>query len=315
MRVVTGSGREGALESEGSLAERELSFLVRLAQAAASTQKPDELLELIIGEATSAMGTDVCSLYLFTPRGRELLLTATNGLNEKMVGKATMRVGEGITGWVAETRRPAVVPDVSEEPHWKWVPGLDEDRFRSMLSVPIESGPRMVGVLNVQRAELRAFDSGDIDFLRAIAGQVAGILERSELQRRMEVQLAEIQLSHDIHERFTKLSLEGAGIASILEVVGSLAGGRTALYAADGYRVRGVGVSSDGMPPRIHVPQPLAQPGAREVRINAGRPARALDVVPVRAGADLLGLLAGAVDEETVDSHGTRRGLEAGATV
>jgi sugar diacid utilization regulator/putative methionine-R-sulfoxide reductase with GAF domain len=302
-------------EADSSLAARELSFLVRLAQAAASTQRPDELLELIIREATSAMGTDVCSLYLLTSRGRELLLTATNGLNETMVGKVVMRVGEGITGWVAETRRPAVVADVSKEPHWKWVPGLDEDRFHSMLSVPIEAGPRLVGVLNVQTAQKRDFDSGDIDFLRAIAGQVAGILERSELQRAMEVQLAEIQLSHDIHERFTKLSLEGAGIPSILEVVGSLAGGRAALYSADGYRIRGVGEASDGMPARIHVPSPLAQAGAREVRINAGRPARALDLVPVRAGPDVLGLLAVGVDEKTVDSHGRRRALEHGATV
>jgi sugar diacid utilization regulator/putative methionine-R-sulfoxide reductase with GAF domain len=315
MRAAPDFGIEAAVASDSSLAERELSFLVRLAQAAAATQMPDELLDLIIGEATSAMGTDVCSLYLVTSPGRELLLTATNGLNVKMVGKVVMRVGEGITGWVAETRRPAVVPDVSKEPHWKWVPGLDEDRFQSMLSVPIESGPRLVGVLNVQTVDLRDFTSADIDFLRAIAAQVAGILERSELQRRMEVQLGEIQLSHDIHERFTKLSLEGAGISSILEVVGALAGGKAALYSSDGYRVRGVGVSSDGMPPRIHVPVPLAQAGAREVRINAGRPARALDVVPVRAGADLLGLLAVAVDEQTVDSHGRRRALEHGSTV
>ncbi len=315
MQVAAGGGVEAGLQADSSLAARELSFLVRLAQAAASTQKPDELLELIIGEATSAMGTDVCSLYLLTSPGRELLLTATNGLNEKMVGKVVMRVGEGITGWVAESRLPAVVPDVSEEPHWKWVPGLDEDRFHSMLSVPIEAGPRLVGVLNVQTVNRRAFDSGDIDFLRAIAAQVAGILERSELQRRMEVQLGEIQLSHDIHERFTKLSLEGAGISSILEVVGALAGGRAALYSPDGYRVRGVGEASDGMPPRIHAPTPLAQAGAREVRITAGRPARPLDVVAVRAGADLLGLLAVAVDAQTVDSHGRRRALEHGSTV
>jgi len=94
---------------DSGLAARELSFLVRLAQAAASTQRPDELLDLIIRESTSAIGTDVCSLYLLTPSG-ELLLTATNGLNENMVGKVTMKVGEGITGWVAETRRQAVVP-------------------------------------------------------------------------------------------------------------------------------------------------------------------------------------------------------------
>jgi signal transduction protein with GAF and PtsI domain len=71
--------RMRAAEVDSSLATRELGFLVRLAQAAASTQRPDELLELIIREATSAMGTDVCSLYLLTPKGGDLLLTATTG--------------------------------------------------------------------------------------------------------------------------------------------------------------------------------------------------------------------------------------------
>ena len=305
--------------ADSSLAARELGGLVRLAQAAASTQRPDELLALIIREATSAMGTDVCSLYLLIPPGRDLLLTATNGLSENMVGKVRMRVGEGITGWVAETRQPVVAPDVSRDPHWKWVPGLDEDRFHSMLSVPIESGPRLVGVLNAQAAERRDFNAGDIDFLRAIAGQVAGILERSELQRRLESQLAEIQLSHDIHERFTKLSLDGAGTRAILEAVGALAGGPAALYSADGFRVRGLGDAAEELPSRIHVPQQAVQGTAREVRISAGRPARPIDVVPVRAGPDLLGLLAiGLHDAEIVGSaagQGRLRALEHGSTV
>lgn len=299
---------------DSSLAGRELSFLVRLAQAAASTQKPDELLELIIRETTSAIGTDVCSLYLLTAAGTELLLTATNGLNENMVGKVRMKVGEGITGSVAETRRAAVVPDVGKDPRWKWVPGLDEERFHSMASVPIESGPRLVGVINVQSTDRREFDSGDIDFLRAIAAQVAGILERSELQRRTEVQLATIQLSHDIHERFTRLSLESAGIPSILKVLGSLAGGPAALYSPDGYRVRGQGEPSDGMPARIHVPASFGAT-AREARITAGRPSRPIDVVPVRAGPDVLGLLAVGVAEVPVDGEGRRRALEHGSTV
>src|SRR5438874_9883128 len=122
--------RRGA---DSNLAARELGFLVRLAQAAASTQKPDELLALIIGEATSAMGTDVCSLYLLLPSGRELLLTATNGLNENMVGKVKMKVGEGITGFVAESRSPAVEADVRRDSHWKRGPGRDEDGGVSLL--------------------------------------------------------------------------------------------------------------------------------------------------------------------------------------
>lgn len=301
--------------SDSTLAARELGFLVRFAQAAASTQKPDELLDLIIHEATTAMGTEVCSLYLLMPSGRELLLTATNGLNENMVGKAKMKVGEGITGHVAQTRSPSVVADVSRDPHWKWVPGLDEDRFHSMLSVPIEAGPRLVGVLNAQATERREFNTSDIDFLRAIAGQVAGILERSELQRRLEAQLAEIQLSHDIHERFTKLSLEGAGIGSILEAVGALAGGPAALYSADGHRVRGAREASDGMPARLQVPSATASGGAREVRISYGRPPRPIDLVPVRAGADVLGLLAVGLEDQAADNQGRLRALEHGSTV
>ena len=287
------------------LALRELGFLQRLAQAAASTQRPEELVELIIRETTSALGTDVCSVYLLDAGGVSLDLSATNGLNERMIGRVTMRVGEGITGWVAETRRPAVVPDVTRDAHWKWIPGLDRQQLRSMASVPIEAGDRLVGVLNVQTAAVREYTPADVDFLRAIASQVAGFLERSELQRRTELQLAEIQLSHEIHERFTRLSLEGAGLHAILEAVGSLAGGTAALYNSDGYRLAG-----DGLPARLPVPK-----GQDEQRVEAGRPARPVDLVPVRAGADLLGVLGVGVPDEPVDPEGRRRALEHGATV
>jgi sugar diacid utilization regulator/putative methionine-R-sulfoxide reductase with GAF domain len=296
-----------------SLAVRELEFLQRLAQAAASTEEADELLDLIIRETTSAMGTDVCSLYLLDASGEELALTATNGLNERMVGKVTMKVGEGVTGWVAETRRPLVVPDVANDPHWKWIPGLDQQRFRSMLSVPIEAGSRLVGALNVQTVAQRSFTSADIDFLRAIAGQVAGILERSELHRRVEAQLAAIKLSHDIHERFTRLALEEAGIPAILAAVGSLAGGKAALYSPDGFRIR-VG-DADGLPSRLPLPQSGLQPGSRELRIMAGRPPRAFDVVAIRAGSEPLGLLAVQAVEAADDEDGRRRALEHGSTV
>src|ERR1700730_16467682 len=304
-----------ARERDLRLAVRELEFLQRLSLSAASTVGSDELLDLIIRETTSAIGTDVCSLYLLVEGGQELVLTATNGLNERMVGRVAMRIGEGITGWVAERREPKLVSDVAQDEHWKWVPGLDEDRFHSMLSVPIESGPRLVGVLNVQSVEFREFTEDDVSFLRAIAGQVAGILERSELQRRLEAQLSEIQLSHDIHERFTRLSLDGAGIPTILDAVGSLAGGRAGLYSADGFRVRGLGELGEGLPTRISLPPALIGPGVREMRVVAGRPPRPFDMVPVRAGTDLLGVLAVVVPEQQGDSDGRRRALEHGSTV
>jgi sugar diacid utilization regulator/putative methionine-R-sulfoxide reductase with GAF domain len=292
---------------------RELEFLQRLSQSAASTMDSEELLELIIRETTSALGTDVCSLYLLEPGGRALTLTATNGLNEHMVGQVQMLVGEGITGWVAQKRTPKLVAEVSLDPHWKWVPGLDEERFHSMLSVPIESGPRLVGVLNVQSSARREFTSEDTDFLLAIAGQVAGILERSELQRRLEVQLAEIRLSHDIHERFTRLSLDGAGIPAILAAVGTLAEGQAALYSASGFRIGEV--AAEGFPNRMQLPAAVLAVGAREFRVGSGRRQRSMDLVPVRAGNEVLGILAVAAPDQGADREGRRRALEHGSTV
>ena len=238
-------------------AVRELDFLQRLAQEAATAQKPGELVELVIRETTSAMAIDVCSLYLLDASGRQLQLAATNGLNPQMVGKAHLRVGEGITGWVAQHRSHLAVSDVSADLRFKWIPGVDQKRFKSMLSVPIEAGDRLVGVVNVQSSEERDFGEADVDFLRAIAGQVAGILERMELQRRLEAQLAEIRLSHEIHERFTQLSLDGAGTPAILSGVGALAGGRAGLYSVDGFRVRAGSEEGETLPARLILPAEL----------------------------------------------------------
>ena len=297
-------------------AVRELDFLQRLAQEAATTHHPDALVELIIRETTSSMSCDVCSLYLGPNEAGELTLGATNGLNERMVGRAHISIGEGITGWVAEKRQPLNVPDVSADPRFKWIPGVDQRRLMSMLSVPIEAGERLVGVLNVQSGPARVFSDADVDFLRAIAGQVAGILERMEMQRRLEAQLAEISLSHEVHERFTQLSLDGAGIPAILSALGSLAGGRAGLYSSDGFRVRTARDEGETLPPRIPVPaEVLHVHGPREVRVSAGRPPQEFDVVPVRAGADLLGLLVVAVQAPDAEAPGRLRALEHGSTV
>jgi sugar diacid utilization regulator/putative methionine-R-sulfoxide reductase with GAF domain len=294
---------------------RELEFLQRLSQSAASTMDSDALLSLLIHETTSALGTDVCSLYLLGARRDDLVLTATNGLNEAMVGRVHMRVGEGITGWVAAQRTPKLVSDVTTDPAWHWVPGFDEERFHSMLSVPIESGPRLVGVLNVQSVERREFTDEDLSFLRAIAGQVAGILERNELQRRLEAQLMRIRLSYDIHERFTKLTLEGAGIPAILDAIGALAGGVAGLYSPLGFRVRVAESESDELPARLQVPPAVLVAGARDLRATAGRRRIPVDLTPVRAGDDVLGVLAVEVPERAQDQEGRRRALEHGATV
>ena len=66
------------------------------------------------------------------------------------------------------------------------MPGLDEDRFHSMLSVPIVTPlGHLVGVLNVHTRARREFTGADVELLRSVAGLVAGAIENARLHRRL----------------------------------------------------------------------------------------------------------------------------------
>ena len=147
--------RPEAVPSSPGDALPELIFLQRLARAAASTLDAAELMRLVIAETTEAMRTQVCSIYLLEEDGETLVLTATNGLSQEGVGNARLRLGEGVTGWAALERQPVVVPDVRQEPRFRWMSGVDQARFVSMCSVPIVSSDRLVGVITVQTDALR----------------------------------------------------------------------------------------------------------------------------------------------------------------
>ena len=170
----------------------ELDFLRRLLAGTAGAADHQALLKTVIDKTRESTGTQVCSLYLWQESSRRLVLTATNGLASEGIGVVGMRLGKGVTGWVAENRRPLVVPDTREEPRFQWIPGLDQERFISMLSVPVLAGTRLVGVINVQTEQQHNFGADEIALLEAIAGYVAGIVERSALLEEVTTLLEEV---------------------------------------------------------------------------------------------------------------------------
>ncbi|HUX85846.1 MAG TPA: ATP-binding protein [Chloroflexota bacterium] len=178
-----------ATQAELQRRVRELSFLERIVRVSASTLDQTTLLRSIIDETTAATGTQVCSLYLWDESEDVFALTATNGLAQWGVGQVKLGLGEGITGWVGAQRQPLWVRDVRKEPRFTWVPNLDQEQFVSMLSVPIISRDRVVGVMNIQTTEAHDFSTEEIDFVSAIAGQIAGIIELSRLHDRVARQL------------------------------------------------------------------------------------------------------------------------------
>jgi len=147
----------------------------------------------IVDRATAAAAAEVCSLYLMDRDGTGVTLAATNGLDPEQIGHARLALGQGITGTVAESHRPATSINVHHDKRFHWVRGVDEPRFTSMCSVPLVWNDEVVGVLNVQTVRRREFTRRDVEFLETLAALLAGIVERNRLQREAEAQLESLR--------------------------------------------------------------------------------------------------------------------------
>ena len=131
----------------------------------------------IIGQVTRA---DSCFIYLIS--GDEVILKASQNPHHSNLAKIKMKVGEGITGWVAETKKSAAIASRAyEDKRFKIFSGLPEDKFESFLSVPIIFRKKVIGVINVQHRRTKKYSKKDINFLETIAKQIGGILEISRL--------------------------------------------------------------------------------------------------------------------------------------
>ena len=185
-------GNSMSTEREDQL--RQLRFLHRVARLATTARTWDELLETVVDGTRDALHADVSSLYLLDRDGAYLTLAATNGLDRYQIGRARVPFGEGVTGRVAASRRPLVIPDVRADPRFLWVRGIDQRRFvASMLSVPLTWRDQIVGVLNVQTEQSRDFAEPDVDQLGAIADLLAGIVEKGRLQSEAEARVEDLK--------------------------------------------------------------------------------------------------------------------------
>lgn len=171
----------------------ELAFLAEVARLVGSARTWEELMGTIVDRATAAAQAEVCSLYLMDRDGTGVTLAATNGLDPEQVGVARLPLGTGITGQVAQSRKPATSVNVHRDRRFKWIRGVDEPQFTSMCSVPLVWNDQVVGVLNVQTVRRREFSRHDVSFLETLAALLAGTVERNRLQREAEAQLESLR--------------------------------------------------------------------------------------------------------------------------
>jgi signal transduction histidine kinase len=169
-----------------------LQLLYDVSNTIHSTLDAQEALGLIISEAVRVLRGSSGSVALVNPTTSFLEIQAAYQLppNSSLL---RLKVGEGITGWVALTGKAARVGDVSKDSRYIMV----KQNIRSELAVPLEVNGEVRGVLNVDSERLDAFSEADEQLLRDLAIQAARVIQNTWLyeQIRQKARLFESLIS------------------------------------------------------------------------------------------------------------------------
>jgi signal transduction histidine kinase len=174
--------------SKLKLSPERLSLLYQVSNVIHSTLESQEALQLIVSEAVRVMGASSGSLVLINPTSGFLEIHAAQNLSSS-ARKIKLRVGEGITGWVAQNGKSARVSDVTKDRRYVSV----RRDVRSELAVPLEVRGEVRGVINVDSDRTDAFSEDDQELLQELAIQASKVIHNTWLyeQLRLKVLLFE----------------------------------------------------------------------------------------------------------------------------
>jgi signal transduction protein with GAF and PtsI domain len=160
----------------------EVELLHRIADVIGSTLELRTVLQEIVSLVTGLTKADACFLYLHEPAQSSLVLSASKNPHPGEIGTLSLKLGEGITGWVAQHKIPLAIPRKAHEDHrFKFFQSLPEDRYEAFLSVPILAREKLIGVINVQHRKPHEHGDRTLKLLTTIARQVSGAIENARL--------------------------------------------------------------------------------------------------------------------------------------
>jgi signal transduction histidine kinase len=169
-----------------------LQLLYQVSNVIHSTLDPQEALQLILREAVRIMRASSGSVVMINPTSGLLEIQTSTGL-PKNAPDVKLRVGQGITGWVAQTGDPACIGDVRKDSRYVRL----RREVRAELAVPLEVRGEIRGVLNVDSDRVDAFTIADQELLQELALQAARVIQNTWLyeQLRLKTRLLETLVS------------------------------------------------------------------------------------------------------------------------
>ena len=176
-----------------------LDFLHDVGTSIAAADPVHEVLDRIVEFVSDLVSCDSCFIYVL--EGSDLVLRASKNPHPEEVDRLTMRIGQGIAGWVAEQREPVVLErNASQDRRFRSFSELPEDSYEALLCIPVISRGRVVSVINVQHKEPHAFAPREVKMISMIGHLVGAAIEMARLENEV-IQLADKLAVRKIIER------------------------------------------------------------------------------------------------------------------
>ncbi|MDT8392116.1 MAG: sigma 54-interacting transcriptional regulator [Lentisphaeria bacterium] len=201
-----------AKKTRDSRADLELAVLYQISQAMARKDDIPALLEAVLDILEKEMNLCYGTLTLRRPDTDEFAIEASHNLSESEQKRGQYKLGEGITGRVAETGEPRIVEDISKDPHF-----LNRTRARgggqiAFLCAPIISHRQVIGTISVDRPSAPVDElNRDLKFLRLVGDVLAEAVShiREQIAEKASLVAENKRLKQELGERYRPTNIVG----------------------------------------------------------------------------------------------------------
>lgn len=191
---------------------RQLEAISTVSRTITSNLYLGDILKLIVTVTAEIMHSKICSLMLLDEAGLELVLKATQSMDQIYNTKPNLKVGEGIAGKAAQINKPIAVYDISKEPEYKNKDIAGKAGLVSLLAVPLSVKGKVIGVLNNYTSRPHKFTENEINILTTVANQAAIVIENADLMVKTKVVQDELE-TRKLVERAKGMLMRDQGIS------------------------------------------------------------------------------------------------------
>jgi GAF domain-containing protein len=250
------------------------------------------VLDGVVRLLSEASAVHACFVYLI--EDDRLVLRAASKPYAELVGE--IELDTGIAWWAVEHNEPAFTENAMDDPRNKFVAELEEEKFQSLLSVPVSGREgNAIGAISMHTEAPREFTAEEVELLTSTASLVGGAIENARLFEETRQRVGEL-------EHLTELAETLARAQQLGDVLPAVAERTRRLLRAESCHVYLLESSSETLRLRASAPADAeARPaiGLSELGPEIARSGRAASVaVPIVADDELLGLIAAAETSE-----------------